>query len=404
MDPDLPPTRIEAFDFLRGVAVLGILAINIPGFWGPSLATFSPAIPEFDPGGVVWFGFAFVVFEGKMRALFSLLFGASMVLFAQAAERHGHDPDVAQLRRLMWLALFGYLHFALLWWGDILFPYALCGLGALALRRVQPAGVLFIALSIYLFSHGIEALLSLPGIIAEQGVLAGNALPSDIAEQAGMMARIASSVQADTATLNAGFFEAVWLNLSHSALQPLEVTFGTFTETLPLMLIGMALLRSGMFTNWSTRRLTAIAVAGIALGAIPTLLCLQWLAAHDWPPRAMFAAMQAGMAVPHLLMALGYAAALVLLFPLVRHSWLGLAFAAAGRCAFTNYIGTSAVMSAIFCGWGLGLGPEMPRVWLPAFVLLGWVAMLAWPRWWLARFGQGPLESLWRRLSLPRRG
>ncbi|MBB3859667.1 uncharacterized protein GGQ88_000907 [Novosphingobium hassiacum] len=403
MDPDLPPTRIEAIDFLRGVAVLGILAINVTGFWGPSLATFSPAIPELDPGGVTWFGIAFVIFEGKMRAMFSLLFGASMVLFAQAAERHGHDPDIAQLRRLLWLALFGYLHFALLWWGDILFPYALCGLGALALRRVQPAGQIFIALSIYLFSHGIDALLSLPGLIAEQGVLGGSALPSDMAEQAGMMARISDSVGADTSILNAGFVEAVRLKLSHSALQPLEVTFGTFTETLPLMLIGMALLRSGLFTRWPTRRLAASAVGGIVVGGVPTLLCLQWLAAHDWPPRAMFAAMQAGMAVPHLLMALGYAAALLVLFPLIRNGWLGQALAAAGRCAFTNYIGTSVLMSVIFCGWGLGLGPELPRVWLPAFVLLGWSAMLVWPRHWLARYGQGPLEGLWRKLALPRR-
>ncbi len=219
-----------------------------------------------------------------------------------------------------------------------------------------------------------------------------------------MMARIASSVQSDTAILNAGFFDAVWAKLSHSALQPLEVTLGTFTETLPLMLIGMALLRAGFFTDWPTRRLAGIAVGGIVLGGVPTLLCLQWLAAHNWPPRAMFAAIQAGMAVPHLLMALGYAAALLLLHPLVHDGRLVRALAAAGRCAFSNYIGTSALMSAIFCGWGLGLGPEAPRAWLPGFVLLGWIAMLAWPRWWLAHFGQGPMEGLWRRLSLPRRG
>lgn len=403
MDHDLPPSRIEALDFLRGVAVLGILAINVTGFWGPSLATFSPAIPTPDPGGVAWYAIAFVVFEGKMRALFSLLFGASMVLFAQAAERRGADPDLAQLRRLMWLALFGYLHFALLWWGDILFPYALCGLGALALRRVSPPGLTFIALSIYLFSHVTEALFAVPGIVAEQSVLAGRALASDMAEQAGMMARIAASVRSDIAVLDAGFTQAAMLKLSNSALQPLQVTFATFTETLPLMLLGMAMVRSGFFTAWHPRRMAAIATGGIVVGGLPTLFWLQWLAAHRWPPRAMFASLEAIMAVPHLLMALGYAAGLLLLYPLIRQSTLGLALTAAGRCAFTNYIGTSVLMSAIFCGWGLGLGHEMPRVWLPAFVVLGWVAMLAWPGWWLARYGHGPLETLWRRLSLRRR-
>lgn len=395
--------RIEAIDFLRGVAVLGILAINITGFWGPSLATFSPAIPRMDPGGEAWFGVAFVVFEGKMRALFSLLFGASMVLFAEAAERSGANPDRAQLRRLMWLAVFGYLHFALVWWGDILFTYALCGMGALALRRLPPVQQLTIALPFYVVTQTMSAFVALPGIFAEQAVLAGIASPQDVAEQAGMMTRIGQSVSEDIAILQAGFIRAIGLKLSHSALHPFNVAFSTFTETMPLMIIGMAALRGGFFTTWSRRRLAWLAVGGIASGGVLSVLALQWLAAHDWPPRAMFAAIEHGMAVPHLLMAAGYAAALVLVFPWVKDSGLGRALVAAGRCAFTNYLGTSVLMGAIFCGWGLGLGPEVSRGHLPGFVLLGWAAMLAWPQWWLARFAQGPLEGLWRKLALPKR-
>lgn len=402
MDIDLPRSRIEAIDFLRGVAVLGILAINVTGFWGPSLATFSPAIPRAETGGAGWFGVAFVLFEGKMRALFSLLFGASMVLFAQAAERQGADPDMAQVRRLLWLALFGYLHYALLWWGDILFVYALCGLGALALRQLSPWKLVGIAVPFYALSQGIEALLALPGLSTEQSVLAGTASAGDMAEQAAMMGRIAQSVAADLAVLEAGFVEAVRLKLASAAFQPLTVTLATFTETVPLMLIGMAMVRGGFFTTWSRRRLASVAVGGIMLGGVPTLLALQWLAAHDWPPRAMFLAIEDGMALPHLLMAAGYAAALMLVFPTVKDSSAGRAVIAAGRCAFTNYLGTSVLMGAIFCGWGLGLGPEMPRRWLPVFVVLGWAAMLSWPRWWLARYSQGPLEGLWRRLALPR--
>lgn len=386
--------------------MLGILAVNITGFWGPSLATFSPAIPwvapGVAPGAELWFAFSFVAFEGKMRALFTMLFGASLVLFSAAAERRGADPDMAQLRRLLWLLLFGYLHFALLWWGDILFSYALCGLAALFFRNVAPLRLLGIAVPFYLLSHGIEALLDLPGILTEQAVLAGTAQPADVAEQAAMMERIAASVAKDNAVLDAGFATAIRLRLAHSALQPFTTTLTTFTETVPLMLVGMALLRGGLFSAWTPRRLATLAITGLVLGALPTLLALHWLAAHGWPPRAMFAAIEHGMAVPRLLMAVGYAAGLVLLFPLVRESGIGERLTAAGRCAFSNYIGTTMLMTAIFSGWGLGLGPELPRQWLPAFVGLGWVAMLAWPRWWLARFRQGPLEALWRRLALPR--
>ncbi|MFM2371832.1 MAG: hypothetical protein RIS85_1554 [Pseudomonadota bacterium] len=399
---DASPHRIDVLDFLRGVAVLGILAINVTGFWGPSLATFSPDIPSMETGAAGWFAFAFVVFEGKMRALFSLLFGASMVLFAEAAERRGFDPDHAQVRRLLWLMVFGYLHFALLWWGDILLPYALCGMGALLLRQLPPAHLAGIALPFYLLAQGIEALFDLPGIFTEQAILAGMAGQSDVAEQAAMMQRIAVSVAEDNAILNAGFVEAIRLKLTHSALQPFTTTLSTFTETMPLMLLGMALIRSGFFTTWPRPRLVAIATGGIILGGIPTLLALQWLASHGWPPRAMFAAIEHGMALPHLLMALGYAAGLVLLFPRMRGTGAGRALMAAGRCAFSNYIGTTVLMGAIFSGWGLGLGPELSRVWLPAFVLLGWIAMLAWPHWWLSRHAQGPLEALWRKLALSR--
>ena len=389
-------------DFLRGVAVLGILAINVTGFWGPSLATFSPAIPHVEPGSEDWFAFAFVVFEGKMRALFSILFGASMVLFADAAERRGLDPDRAQVRRLLWLMVIGYLHFALLWWGDILLPYALCGMGALLLRQLPPAHIGGLAIAFYLLSQTVEALLDLPGIFIEQAVLAGTASAADMAQQAAMMQRIAASVAEDSAVLNAGFLEAIHLKLTHSALQPFTVTLSTFTETLPLMLLGMALVRGGFFATWRARHLCLVAGCGVILGGIPTVLAGQWLSAHNWPPRAMFAAIEHGMAIPHLLMALGYAAGLVLLFPLLRDSGACRALVAAGRCAFSNYIGTTVLMGAIFSGWGLGLGPELPRMWLPAFVLLGWAAMLSWPHWWLSRHAQGPLEALWRKLALSR--
>lgn len=388
MAEDIPPTRIEAIDFLRGVAVLGILAINVTGFWGPSLATFSPAIPHAEPAAYGWFAFAFVVFEGKMRALFSMLFGASMVLFAQAAERKGLDPDAAQVRRLLWLALFGYLHFALLWWGDILFLYALCGTAALLLRRLEPRQLALIALPFYALVHVIEALTALPGVMADQPALMG---------------RIAASVAKDTAVLNAGFLQAIWLKLTNSPLQPLTTTLSTFTETVPLMLLGMAMVRGGFFTAWTRWRLAVLAGSGIVIGGVPTVMAVHWLEGHGWPPQAMFLAIEDGMALPHLLMALGYAALLVLIFPIVRQWRIGKALAAAGRCAFSNYLGTTVLMTAIFSGWGLGLGPELPRVWLPAFVLLGWVAMLLWPQWWLRRFGQGPLERLWRRLALPAR-
>lgn len=394
------PERIGALDFVRGVAVLGILAINVTGFWGPLLSTFSPALPHPEPGGALWFMAAYVLFEGKMRGLFTLLFGASMMLFADAAERRGANPDLMQVRRLLWLMLFGYAHYALLWWGDILLPYAVCGLLAFALRRLAPEPLLASALLLFLASHVLAIPGDLAAIAAEQRVLAGAGIPAELAEQTAMMGRIAASLAADTRVLHAGFLEAVHIRLAAAPLLPLETLGATFFETFPLMLLGMALLRMGLFTGeWTAGTLRRITLIGIGTGGLMSALLIGWAAAHRFPPGAMFAVMGSLAAIPHLLMTTGYLAALLLLWQRVEHGAAARRIAAAGRCAFTNYIGTTIAMSALFAGWGLGLGGVLPRAALPLVVLAGWALMLAWPQAWLARFGQGPLEALWRRLT-----
>ncbi|MBF5091509.1 DUF418 domain-containing protein [Novosphingobium sp. NBM11] len=394
------PSRIAAIDFVRGIAVLGILTINITGFWGPTLASFSPALPRVEPGADAWFALSFLLFEGKMRALFTLLFGASMMLFIEAAERRGLNGDAMQARRLFWLALFGYAHYLLLWWGDILFPYALCGLGALVLRRLRPAALAAIAIAVFCAAHGLDGIGDLPGIAAEQRVLSGHGTAAEQAEQAAMMARIAQSMAQDTQILNAGFLQAIRLRFALAPFLPFKIALATATETLPLMLVGIALFRSGFFTSgWSRQAIVRLAVAGIGIGGMLTLPVLWWIWAHHFPPRAMLGVMDHIAAIPRAIMALGYLAALMLCWPGTRAHPLARRLAAAGRCAFTNYLGTTVLMGAVFSGWGLGLGPELLRMWLPAFVVLGWIAMLAWPAWWLARFRQGPMEAAWRRLT-----
>jgi len=107
-------------------------------------------------------------------------------------------------------------------------------------------------------------------------------------------------------------------------------------------------------------------------------------------------------ALPHLLMAIGYAAILVLLAPHIIGSTPGLRIVAAGRMAFSNYIGTTLLMTALFYGWGLGLIGQFGHAGLLAFVVLGWAAILAWSKPWLSRFRYGPLEWLWRCLTYGR--
>ena len=121
--------RIRTLDLIRGIAVMGILAVNVASFAQPGATAYSPHL---SAGGMLEdlvFAIRLVVFEGKMRGLFAMLFGASLLLYLRRKQRDGVEAITLQMRRLFWLALFGLLHFALLWDGDILFLYACVGLG-----------------------------------------------------------------------------------------------------------------------------------------------------------------------------------------------------------------------------------------------------------------------------------
>lgn len=393
--------RIAALDLVRGVAVLGILAINIAGFAGPLIATTTPNLPH--PGTFAdetAFAAAFLLFEGKMRALFTLLFGASMLLFLERAEAAGKEAGALQMRRLGWLALFGYLHFALIWWGDILFTYALCGFVALMFRFVPTRPLVILALAIFTLYHAQGAVTGLPEVIAEEHVRLGDATPAQIASH-GTLMRDKTARMARELTLYRGSWPAqVAERVTVERFFPLAMAVGSFCETLPLMLLGMALYRSGLFSGcWPPGRLKAVAALGLALGGGATAAALAWAWPRHFPPVAMNALLGSWLALPHLAMALAYAALLMLAAPRLLATRIGLRLAAAGRMAFTNYIATSLVMTALFYGWGLGLFARVGDAGQWPFVLLGWALMLGWSKPWLARFAQGPLEWLWRSLT-----
>jgi len=390
--------RLASLDLLRGVAVLGILAINIGGFAGPIAATLSPN--QLEPGTfadeAAW-AFALVVFEGKMRALFTLLFGASLVLFMERADRRGLNGERLQFRRLGWLALAGYLHFLLLWWGDILFTYALAGFAALAFRQAPPRALGAGALALFAGWHLLLAVASGPDVAREERVLSGHASPGEAVAYALVRDEVRADTAREVARDRMGFAAQVAAKWREEPGEPVSSALAGMGETLPLMLLGMALYRGGFFSGQVRRRtLRRLAVGGIAGGGAATLAFLGWAWPRHFPPDLMQAALAYGLALPHLAMALGYGAALLLAVPRFAPTWLGQRLSAAGRMAFTNYIAMTAVMCALFQGWGLGLIGTMPERWQWLLVLAGWALMLGWSQPWLARFRHGPLEWLWR--------
>lgn len=371
--------------------MLGILVVNIAGFAGPSAGTDTPWLPHpASPADETVFALTFVLFEGKMRALFSLLFGASMLLFVERAESALRDGEILQLRRLGWLALFGYLHYLLFWWGDILFVYAVSGLFALPLRRLSNRALLGLAAVIFALWHGW-------GMADSLAEMLGRVPP---AAQRQALAETLGRMRSEIAQAQSGFIAQIADKLATAPGWLLVMALYTIGETLPLMLLGMVLLRSGLFAGeWPRRRLATMAGTGLALGTAWTLALLDWAWPRHFPAIVMPDILAYWAAPGHLLMALGYLAAIMLAAPRLAPTWLGQRLSAAGRMAFSNYLGTTMAMTAVFYGWGLGLYDQVRPALQPLFVLGGWALMLAWSAPWLARFRQGPLEWTWRSLT-----
>jgi len=381
---------------------MGILAINIAGFAGPTAAIYSPHVTS--PGSIaddLAFALSLLLFEGKMRALFSMLFGASLLLFVEKAEARGQSGPALQLRRLCWLALFGYLHFLLFWWGDILFLYAIVGIVALFLTLLDTRILLAVALLVFTTWQASGIAQDLPLAAAEYREISGLPVTESEAEELETTAtKRSAEIEEEIARYRQGFIAQAHYNLTERALFPLAGVFYSFGETLPFMLFGMVLLRTGFFTGqWTNRRLLWFSWSTLAAGGALTAAFALWALAQHFPDPIMRLAINSALSFPHLLMALGYAGLLVLYAPRIVATPLGTRIVAAGRMALSNYLGTSVLMTALFYGWGLGLVGKVPNAWQPLFVVLAWVLMLAWSKPWLDRFGQGPLERLWRSLT-----
>lgn len=394
------PTRIPVIDLARGIAVLGILAINVATMAGPGLAA---ATPDWHgraaPHDWASFAFTWLVFEGKMRTMFATLFGVSLALFLDRG-----DPGrrlLQQVRRLLWLAVFGYLHFLLLWWGDILFVYALGGMIALLFREMPPCRLIGLGLAIYMVVAAGLMIEVVPALLDAHAVAAGTGTPDQVASVTAYAEAVRAHAAQQFGEYRMGFGEAIGWRLSHHPAFPLSMASQALMEVWPLMLCGMGLARTGFFDGaWPRRRLALIAVAGLVLGLAWGGAVLGYAASQGFAPATVaFLPFRFGMP-GHIAQAAGYFALIALFGGAILRTGPGRRLAAVGRMALSNYLGSTLVMTFVLHEWGLGLASTYPgHAALMGLMLLGWGLMLAWSAPWLARFGAGPLEWLWRRLA-----
>jgi len=395
--PAPPPKRIATLDIVRGIAVMGILAMNIVAFAMPFQAYMNPVAYGMESGAdLASWAFSFVFIDGKMRGLFSFLFGASTLLVIERAKASGASPAKVHYARMFWLLVFGLIHFYFIWFGDILSAYALTGLILYFFRNLQVRtlviwGIVFVFLqSLLMGALGASALFLSQA--APEMVEGWRSMQEGIAPLAGQ------DLAAKLALFQGPYAGLVHLRLMEHGFQPFGSVLLFGAETLGYMLFGMAALKSGFFRGeWPIARYRKWALIGFGIG-IPAYALLAWaLVRANFSIEMIFAVVMGATTPFRPLMIVAIAALIVIVTR--NGGFLVDRIAAAGRAAFTNYLGTSILMTTLFYGYGLGFYGTMSRVELWLVVVAMWALMLLWSKPWLDRYRYGPFEWLWRSLS-----
>jgi uncharacterized protein len=395
------PDRILTLDVIRGVAVMGIFSVNVIAFAMIESAYFNPAAYGGHTGAdlALW-ATNMVVVDGKMRTLFSMLFGASMLLVIERAERSGRSGWWTHFRRMVVLLGFGLFHYYFIWFGDILTLYAVSGLIAFLFRRMGPQKLVAVGATL-LFANMVLFSAFLYGQyqadIAAHAPGATHKAIKQWNDGLGDFYPSAAAIAEDKALHLGAYGAFVTHNLTRWT-SVLQNTLPFVMDTVGLMLLGMAGYKSRFLTGgWADRSYRRIVVPAIAMGALSGLATVAYDISSSFYIVGMFAAFIIAETPFITIMAVGYAALIILLSR--RHGALTRRIAAAGRCAFTNYLGTSIIASLVFYGWGLGLYGSVSRwqAWLLAPVV--WSLMLLWSKPWLERYNYGPFEWAWRSLS-----
>ena len=382
-------SRITSLDALRGVGVLGILPVHMQSFAMVVAARVNPAVSGdlHGPNGWIWLATA-VLADGKFIAIFAMLFGAGLLLLSGRGDAPD-APDVVERlhrRRMALLLGIGLAHAYLLWYGDMLVTFALCGAVVFAFRALPPRGLL---------TRGAVALAIASGLTLALGLSQPWWPPAMRAQFLSVWAPSPEMIAREIAAYRGGWLaqmayrapEAFQIETSQLVLRGLWQAGG-------LMLVGMGLFKLGVLSGArSASFYGAMTALGFALG-----LPVAWYGAERG--RALQGDLGDFMLVgsqlaywSDLAVGLGWIGLVMLC---CRAGWRARAVAAVGRTALSNYLLQTVLATTIFYGHGLGLFARVDRVGQLLLVLAIWGVQLAGSVWWTRRYAVGPVEWAWR--------
>ena len=380
--------RVFEIDGIRGFALLGILMMNIMSFAGPDLddsfaGTRSEIYSGFWNELSLFFINTFVT--TNFYTMFSFLFGLGFFIFLSRAEKKTQSTSALFLRRLGLLLVFGLMHGILLWYGDILWTYAITGLFLLLFYKFKPKVNLIIA-AVLLAVTSIIVILGSAAVYVMNGANTSSGLESEnFVFSLNMTERILNGTYGDIVSMN-----AIILGLSAAG------AIFVIPNVLAMFLIGLYAGQKGYFTNLSqhTHLLRKVAVIGIGIG-LPVKIFTGYLTTYQSHDDVFVQLAQLSSTIGGPLMSLGYIAALALI--LLKLPKLVSVLQPVGQMALTNYIGQTVIMLGIF--YAGGLFNSIDAVWFVPIAFLVFILQLILSSIWMKFFAYGPLEWIWRNFT-----
>lgn len=411
--------RIIAMDVLRGCALFGILLMNITMFGLPH-AYSDPTVYGGAEGANLWSWIIITMgFEGTQRGMFSMLFGAGVILLTSRLEAAGRT-DVADIyfRRNLWLVVFGVVHcFILLWLGEILFYYGVTALFLYAFRNMAAKHLLAIGAAGMILNAGWNLLdtrealgLASDNALAEEVLASGGDLTKEQEEAREAWEGYVAEYKPDADTLQeeidahkGGYFEVLKYQAPQGQHYQSWWLYRFFFDIFSMMLFGMALFKMGVLTlEKKTGFYAALAVGGYAIGLTTNYFETIWVMKNNF---SVLSFSQAGITydLGRVAMTVGHMGALLLFVKSGVLPWLRDGLAAVGRMALTNYVSHSIICAFVFYGIGFGLYGDLQRYELYYVVFGIWLFQLIVSPIWLKKFRFGPIEWLWRALTYMKR-
>ena len=399
--------RIESIDVLRGFALLGILLMNISSFSMPGMAYFSPNVYDVTVLNHIVYSLTHVIADQKFMAIFSMLFGASTMLFVKSAMSKKNRPMLLFYSRNFWLLIIGWIHSYYVWYGDVLIIYAICSFSLFFFRNFNPKSQFIIGCTIYLIP--IFSNLALNAFVFDH---------LDNEDHNAIMEHWNPQKQEIQKELDAyrgsyseqiKFREKMWSSGERGSpaegdngkgIIGLSLLLDLFSRSFGMMLVGMACFSWGIFSNSLTksfyRRLIKYGF-GFGLPLSAGGLALAYFYNWDWHYMQFIGRAPNHIATPFI--AFGYIGMVMLCIENAVALKLQVRLKSIGKTALTCYLAQSILATYIFYGFGLSFFGHVSRIEQLAIMILIWAILMLLSPIWLKKFYYGPIEWIWRMLT-----